>query len=74
MAKENPLDSWQALQASIHDLSEKELEKYMAEELGDRKRRHIVMRIHSRLNRLRADRERQALIKQTVLTRSGRVS
>lgn len=74
MAKVHPLDSWQALQASIHELGEKEIEKLMAEELKTRKRRHMVMRLHSKFNRLRADRERQALIKQTVLDRSGRAA
>jgi len=72
--KVHPLDSWQSLQESINDLDEKTLEKLMAEELTGKKRRHMVMRIHSKINRLRADRERQELFKKTVLARSGKAN
>lgn len=58
----NPnLQSWVALNNAIRDASESECKELMNEELTGRKRKQFVKRIHSRLNKVRADRERAEL-------------
>lgn len=59
----NPmLRSWVELNEAVMD-SENEvmLQKLLKEELNGRKRAKFVTRIHSRINKLRADRERKEL-------------
>lgn len=63
MAATSILDNWSTLNAYIADADEKACIKLLGEELNGQKRRMFVLRIHSRLNRVRADRERAALTK-----------
>lgn len=72
IAKIDPLDSWHALQARIHELDEKELEALMDRELKSKKRRNMVIRIHMKLNKVRYAREKAELVKQTVMVRAGK--
>jgi hypothetical protein len=59
---ENPaLVSWIALNNKLRGANETECRSLLEEELKGRKRRQFVKRIHSRLNKVRADRERVEL-------------
>lgn len=58
----NPvLKTWEALNDYIINADQAECEKLLTEELKGRARTMFVFRIHSRLNRVRADEERQQL-------------
>lgn len=58
----NPvLDNWISLNAVIREADEGTCKKLLAEELAGKKRKMFVRRIHSRLNRVRALRERGEL-------------
>lgn len=59
----NPaLASWDALNAFLmRTTDEKELSSLLKAELEGRKRAQFVTRIHSRINKVRADRERAEL-------------
>ncbi len=55
----NPvLQSWSALNDALRGADEVMCEKLLKEELEGRKRKQFMRRIHSRLNKARADRER----------------
>lgn len=55
----NPsLQSWLALNDAIRNADEAQCESLMKEEMKGRKRKQFIKRIHSRLNKVRADRER----------------
>jgi len=55
----NPvLVSWLALNEFIRSAGEKQCTKLIDEELAGRSRKQFLRRIHSRLNKVRADRER----------------
>lgn len=55
----NPaLESWINLNEKLQDCDEKTAEGLLKEELDGRRRKQFMLRIHSRLNKLRADRER----------------
>lgn len=56
--------SWLELNAWLKTAKEPQVVKALAEEKARKPRRaQFVKRIHSRLNKLRADRERQELVK-----------
>lgn len=58
----NPaLQSWLALNDKIREADEATCESLLKEELKGRKRKQFIKRIHSRLNKVRADRERREL-------------
>lgn len=58
----NPtLVSWIALNKVIRKADEPTCEKLLKEELAGRSRSQFLKRIHSRLNKVRADRERKEL-------------
>lgn len=58
----NPaLLSWLALNDELRKADETVCEVLLKEELKGRKRRQFIKRIHSRLNKVRADRERVEL-------------
>lgn len=58
----NPaLQSWLALNDTIREADEVVCQALLDEELKGRKRRQFIKRIHSRLNKVRADRERAEL-------------
>ena len=55
----NPaLQSWPALNDAIREADEAVCQHLLKEELKGRKRKQFIKRIHSRLNKVRADRER----------------
>ena len=55
----NPLlRTWVALNAYLINADEKMCKALLKEELRTKKRRMFILRIHSRLNKVRADRER----------------
>lgn len=62
----NPaLTTWENLNAFVMETDdEAKLQKLLKEELNGRKRAQFVKRIHSRINKLRADRERLELEEQ----------
>lgn len=58
----NPsLETWVNLNATLQGCDEKTAEGLLEEERKGRKRKQFMLRIHSRLNKLRADRERKEL-------------
>ena len=58
----NPaLQSWLALNDILRDADEPVCQALLQEELKGRKRKQFIKRIHSRLNKVRADRERMEL-------------
>ena len=58
----NPaLQSWLALNDVLRDADESVCQTLLKEELKGRKRKQFIKRIHSRLNKVRADRERMEL-------------
>lgn len=58
----NPaLQSWLALNDILRDADEPVCQTLLKEELKGRKRKQFIKRIHSRLNKVRADRERMEL-------------
>jgi len=68
----DPLESWHALQATIHNLNEEQLAKLIEKELAGKKRRNMVLRMHMKFNKLRYARENAVYKKQTVLLRAGK--
>ena len=59
---ENPaLRSWVSLNDAIRKADEDRCNDLLQEELAGRRRRQFIMRIHSRINKVRADRERLEL-------------
>jgi len=58
----NPdLRSWTALNDALRDADEAKCKSLMNDEVKGRKRKQFIRRIHSRLNKARADRERSEL-------------
>ena len=62
----DPLDTWNDLNAFIRAASEIEAKRLLADELAGKKRLTFLLRIHSRLNKVRADRERADLKKASA--------
>ena len=56
------LDTWVSLNTAITTANEAACAKLMALEMQGRRRKMFLLRIHSRMNKLRAHRERKALI------------
>lgn len=58
----NPsLRSWVALNDTVRDADEKTCRALLEEELKGRRRKQFIARIHSRINKVRAERERAEL-------------
>lgn len=58
----NPtLKSWVALNNFLRDCTQKQAEKLLEEERKGRARKMFLLRIHSRINKVRADGERSKL-------------
>lgn len=58
----NPaLETWVALNEALIGADEDFCQQLLEEELNGRNRKQFVKRIHSRLNKARADRERKEL-------------
>lgn len=53
--------TWTALNDAMREADEALCKQLLNEELKGKKRKQFVLRIHSRLNRVRADRERLEL-------------
>lgn len=60
------LHSWHTLLPVISQANEDECQELLKAELEGRRRRRMLLRVHSRLNKLRAHRERDELIEQAV--------
>lgn len=59
----NPkLKSWLDLNAALMEADEQLCQKLLSEEIGGRNRQAFKRRIHSRINKLRAERERKELL------------
>lgn len=58
------LDTWESLNRMLLDTTLTEAKKLLALEKAGRKRRNFVFRIHSRINKLRANEERVALLQE----------
>lgn len=65
MKKKPPsaLASWRQLNEEIAKLTEQDLVQLLRLESGGRRRRMVLRRLHQRLTRLRATRERRELMK-----------
>lgn len=59
--KHQALVSWVALNNAIRDADEQTCRELLKLEQAGRKRKMFLLRIHSRLNKVRADRERVEL-------------
>ena len=58
----NPaLRTWEGLNEALMKIDEKEIQKLLKTELAGRRRAAFTKRIHARLNKVRADRERREL-------------
>lgn len=57
------LQTWIALNDALRDADEAACERLLRKEMRGRRRKRFVLRIHSRLNRVRAHAERQRLLK-----------
>lgn len=53
---------WADFNESLMKLSEKQVEAMLARERAKRKRLHVMLRIQSRLSKLRRDRERREIV------------
>lgn len=62
--KNENLQTWVALNDALRDADEKLCIQLLKEEKAGRQRRQFLLRIHSRLNKVRADREREQLMWQ----------
>lgn len=58
----NPLDTWVDLNKFIMKADEQDCHKLLKLELKHRKRKIFALRIHSRLNKVRATRERKEIL------------
>lgn len=55
------LQTWIGLNDALRTADEDQCQKLLDEELAGRRRKQFLLRIHSRLNKVRADRERGEL-------------
>jgi len=62
------LQSWDSLNARLRNCQEGVAQRLLAEELSGRARKQFLLRIHSRLNYLRAERERRHLKRKSHAT------
>lgn len=63
----NPiLASWISLNDAMREANEETCKSLLREELKGRNRKRFVLRIHSRINKIRADRERKELMGRRV--------
>lgn len=54
---------WRWMNSDLHTLSETEVQRLLFMEIDGAKRPAVVVRLHARYTRLRADRERAELLK-----------
>ena len=60
------LDTWIGLNAALMSGDVELANKLLKEEQADRRRKQFILRIHSRINKLRATAERKQLLKQVA--------
>lgn len=65
--KDEALKTWVALNAELTTANEDRCNDLLKKELAGRRRLAFMLRIHSRLNKERADRERQELTEKAVV-------
>jgi hypothetical protein len=58
------LSSWVDLNNFIRSCDQQAAEKLLAEELAGKKRKQFALRIHSRINKVRADKERIEILRK----------
>ncbi len=58
---------WAQLTRVLPSLGEREVHKLLCWELANRRNRAILVRLHQRWTRLRADRERKAMLEQFLI-------
>jgi hypothetical protein len=63
---ERVLQSWSSLNGFVREANEEQCQIIIKEELATKRRRQFILRAHSRLNKVRADRERQELTKNCL--------
>jgi len=63
---EDPLATWINLNDALRQADEKTCVQLMIDEQQGRRRKMFLLRIHSRLNLVRAQRERQALLRSAA--------
>lgn len=59
------LDNWNTLNASLMGLREKDVARLLAHEQEHQNRLTFTLRLHSRLNKLRRERERRKIVAST---------
>jgi len=57
------LSTWISLNEFLMTATQKQAEDLLSQELVGKRRKQFVFRIHSRINKVRADNERQELLK-----------
>lgn len=64
MDKKKILGSWVDLNEFIRDCNQKDAEELLKAELSGKKRKQFALRIHSRINKVRADHERLEILRK----------
>jgi len=59
---ETPLQSWAGLNEAMQVCDEETAKALLEREKKGRRRKQFMLRIHSRINKLRADREREEIM------------
>lgn len=59
------LGNWNTLNASLMKLKEREVAQLLAHERANKKRLTFMLRLHARLNKLKSERERVAIVRLT---------
>ena len=59
------LDNWNVLNSKIMDLKEREVWNLLVNEIENRQRQQVMLRLHARGNKLRAIRERNEVFAGT---------
>ena len=54
----DPLENWMSLTTAVSDMGENECQVLLKREKAFKRRRMFMLRIHSRINKIRAERER----------------
>lgn len=60
------LVSWEGLNRTLQSANEETCKELLAREIAHKKRKQFLLRIHSRLNKVRAQRERAELVKHAI--------
>ena len=55
--------NWRILNNNLHALTEAEVHELLQDEMANKRRQSVLVRLHQRFNALRGDRERLELMK-----------